>query len=136
MNQHPSVAFSHGQKISEYLETLDVPAALLALDQTILLSNSRLQRIRPGGEDAGLRVGEALGCMYTQTLGPCGETVACILCKLKNTVEHTLLTGEGLRGVQMSYPHQSQARRTLSITTEKMGSAVLVMLAAPQDPLA
>jgi hypothetical protein len=128
MNQHAVVSLSYGQGISDYLETLNAPAALLALDQTILLANSRLQMIRPSQEEPGLRVGEALGCMYAQTLGRCGETVACILCKLKNTVEHTLLTGEGLHGVQMSYPHQSEARKTFSITTEKMGSAVLVIL--------
>jgi hypothetical protein len=87
--------------------------------------------MRLAEDKAGLRVGEVLGCMYAQTLGRCGDTVACMLCKLKNTVEHTLLTGEGLRGVQMSYPHKEQARKTFTIKTEKFGQAVLVILATP-----
>jgi hypothetical protein len=121
----------YDRKVADYLETLNVPAALLSTDQTVLLSNSLLQRIQRGHDETGLRVGEMLGCMYTQTLGRCGETVACILCKLKKTVEHTLLTGQGLQGVQMSYPHKTQARKTFMITTEKMGRAVLVMLTLP-----
>ncbi len=123
-----AVVSSRGKNLVEYLEFLGAPSALLDHDQTILFSNSRFREMMVDHDAPGLRVGEALDCMYSTTLGRCGDTVACLLCKLKRSVEHTLLTGEGLRAVSISYPHKADSRRTFFITTEKVGSVVLLML--------
>jgi hypothetical protein len=116
------------ERLAHFLESLAVPAVLLAPDQTVLASNSRFQDMAHAHEITGVRVGEALGCMYTSTLGMCGETVACLLCRLKRSVEQTWATGEGLRGVPMSYPHSQDARRAFTVMTEKVGDAVLLMI--------
>ena len=114
--------------LSDYLESLAVPAALLAQDHTVLFANHHFQDMRLGMDVLGLRVGQVLGCMYSPLLGSCGETVTCILCSLRRSVEETQLTGQGLRDVPIAYPHKEDVRRTFSITTQKVGDAVLLML--------
>jgi hypothetical protein len=121
------LASSPEDKLVDYLESLGVPAAVLSQDLTVLLANTRFRKTL-GHDGIGLRGGEALDCMYSEMLGRCGETVACILCSLKRAVEQTLRSGEGMRDVPMSFPHKEEVRRTLAITTERVGSSVLVLM--------
>ncbi|HEY9595528.1 MAG TPA: hypothetical protein VHE79_13705 [Spirochaetia bacterium] len=114
--------------LTAYLESLGPAAALLAEDHTVLFANRRFRALKPDGEVLGVRIGQVLGCMYSPLLGGCGETVTCILCSLRRSVEQTLITGEGLRAVPVSYPHQHDMRRTFSLTTQRTGDAVLVLL--------
>jgi len=124
------VLSSHDKKLSGHMESLNSPAAIVAQDYTILLANKRFRK-KVSHEVVGLRVGEAMNCSYSAVLGRCGETVACLLCTLKKSVDHTLLTGEGLRGMRMSYPHKAEAQRTSIITTVKVGDGVLLLLGTP-----
>ena len=124
---------SHDKKLSAYLESLDMPAALLSQDQTVLLSNGRFQRMAPNRNVEGLRLGDVIECMYAPLLGRCGETVACLLCKLKRSVERTWVAREGLRGVSISFPHKAEGRKTYTITTEIVGSAVLLLMGSPSS---
>jgi ferredoxin len=124
-----TILSSSSEKLSAYLESLDGPAALLSEEQVILVSNSFFQKMTSNREVVGRKVGEVLECMYTPLLGSCGETVACGLCKLKISVEHTSLTGEELRKVTLSVPHKAEARRTFTITTGIVGGAVLLVMA-------
>ena len=117
-----------GEQLSSYLESLATPAALLANDQTVLESNSSFQKMTLAHDIVGSKVGEILDCMYAPLLGRCGETIACMLCSLKRSVEHTWLTGEGLREVQLSLPHKAESRKTFRIITEKVNGAVLVLM--------
>lgn len=122
---------SRDGKLSAYLESLDVPAALVSPDHIILEANSRFRDAASRQDAVGLRVGEALDCMYAPLLGRCGETVACLLCGLRKSVEHTWLTGEGLRRVPLSFPHKAESRKAFAITTEKIGGAVLLLMTSP-----
>jgi hypothetical protein len=119
---------SRDEALSAYLESLELPAALLAQDRTVLFANRCFQEMKIGQDVLGLRVGQVLGCMYSPLLGRCGETVTCILCSLRRSIEETQLTGQGLRGVPIAYPHKEDVRRAFNITTEKAGDAVLLML--------
>ncbi len=125
---------SRNQTLSDYLESLAVPAALLAQNHTVLFANRHFQQMKVGADVLGLRVGQVLGCMYSPLLGRCGETVTCILCALRRSIEETQLTGQGLRGIPVAYPHREDVRRTFSITTQKAGDAVLLMLEPPAAP--
>jgi hypothetical protein len=129
-----SLGSSGDVEISEYLEVLEHPAALLAKDHTIIVANNHFRTLRLHEEAIGVKVGEALECMYSATLGRCGETVACILCALRRSVEQTWLTGQGMRGVPMSYPHRATERKRVEVNTEKVGDAVLVIVSNPPDP--
>jgi hypothetical protein len=119
---------SGDEKVSAYLESLEMPAALLAQDHTVLVSNTQFQQMASHREVAGLRLGDVLECMYSPLLGRCEETVACLLCSFRRSVEHTWLTGEGLRQVPLSVPHKAEARKTYAITTERVGDAVLLLV--------
>ncbi|MGA2614548.1 MAG: hypothetical protein ABSG38_14010 [Spirochaetia bacterium] len=123
-----AVISSGGKNLTEYLELLGAPSVLLDQEQTILFSNSLFREMMTDHNAPGVRVGEALDCMYSGTLGRCGDTVACLLCRLKRSVEHTWLTGEGLRAVPISYPHKADSRRTFTVTTEKVGNSVLLVM--------
>jgi len=114
--------------LAQYLESLDHPAALLRQDHTVMVANQRFRSLQVDKAVIGEPVGDVLGCMYAPLLGRCGETVACILCSLRRAVETTWLTGTGLREVPMSYPHKAEKRRSVTVTTEKVGHAVLVIL--------
>ena len=119
---------SDNEKVSAYLESLEVPAALLAQDHTVIRSNSRFQEMASRHDVAGLKLGDVLECMYSPLLGRCEETVACLLCSFRRSVEHTWLTGEGLRQVPLSLPHKVETRKTYAITTERVGDAVLLLV--------
>jgi len=121
------------EMVSDYLESLQIPAALIARDQTVLASNGRFQRMAPNREIVGHRLGKVLECMYAPILGRCGETVACLVCRLKSSVERTWLSGEGLHGVPFSFPHKEEGRKTFSITTEIVGGAVLLLMGTPSS---
>jgi hypothetical protein len=113
--------------LSRYLESLDIPAVILSQDHMVLDSNTLFQRMASGREVVGNRVGEALDCMYAPLLGICGETTPCLLCKVRRSIEHTWLTGEGLREVPFSFPHKVGVRKTYGITTERVGEAILLL---------
>jgi hypothetical protein len=121
------------EKRSAYLESLDMPAALVSQDQVVIESNALFLRMASGNVVAGTRIGEVLDCMYAPLLGLCGETVPCLLCKVRRSLEHTSLTGEGLREVPFSFPHKGEIRRTFAITTEKAGDTILLLLGPPSS---
>lgn len=123
-----AVLSSSLEVVSNYLESLRIPAALIALDQTVLSSNGRFRRMAPNRQIAGHRLGEVLECLYAPILGRCGETVACLVCRLKRSVETTWVTGEGLRGVPFSFPHKEEGRKAFTITTEIVSGAVLLLM--------
>jgi len=126
---------SGNEELSRYLESLSLPAALLAQDHTVLFANRHFQDMQAGDEVMGLRVGQVLGCMYSPLLGQCGETVTCLLCALRRSIDETRRSGTGLRGVPIAYPHKDDMRRTYTITTQNAGDAVLLMLEPPaNDP--
>jgi hypothetical protein len=126
-----TVLSSRGVVVSGYLESLRMPAALVARDQRILFSNGRFRKLAAGREVVGRTIGDALECIYSPLLGRCGEAVVCLLCRLKSSVENTWLTREGLRGVPFSFPHKEEGRRRFSITTEIVGDAVLLLMDPP-----
>ena len=128
-----AVLSAQEEKLSAYLEALDIPAALVSQDHTVLSSNSRFQKMAPRGNGVGLSLGEVIECMYSPLLGRCGETVACLLCRLRRSIERTLTTREGLRGIPISFPHKAEGRKTLTITTEMVGNAVLLLLGTPDS---
>ena len=123
-----AVLSSRDSVVADYLESLRIPAALVAQDQTVLSANGKFQGMGSSGSVVGLKLGEALECMYTPILGRCGDTVACLLCHLKRAVESTWVTGEGLRGVPFSFPHKAEGRRSYSIMTEIVAGAVLLLM--------
>ncbi len=127
---------SRDDRLAECLDSVDWPAAILARDHTVLLSNDLL-RESSNAEAGDQRIGEVLGCINAALLGKCGETFACFLCGIRKSIEHTITTGEKLHGYETSLQKRSGANQALRITTEKAGDAVLLVIEArfPGTPL-
>ena len=123
-----SLMSSRSGELPDYLDALPHPAALVKPDHTVLFANGHFRRLQEQRTVIGRQVGDVLECMYAPILGRCGETVACILCSLRRAVERTWLTGEGQREIPVSYPHKAAARKTMTVTTERVGDAVLLIL--------
>jgi hypothetical protein len=121
---------SRDEKLWDFLDFLDRPAALLARDHTVLFSNSRFRRkFRKFDHDVvGLRIGEIFGCKHAAAPGRCGETVYCLHCQLERVLELAWISGERLSDTRASLLHRSGARKTYTVTTQKAGDAVLLMI--------
>ncbi len=124
---------SQDGNLPQYLDSLNHPAALLTPGHVVLFANRQFRDLQLDKTVVGQQVGDVLECMYAPLLGRCGETVACILCSLRRAVERTWTTGEGLRGVPMSYPHKVELRKSVNVTTERVGQAVLVILESSSE---
>jgi len=114
---------------TDYLESLDVPAVLIASDHTVLDSSSGFSALLAKSRDEihGKRIGEVLDCTYATTPGPCGETDACFMCGFRRFIGLTLLTGEKLPEFEIGLNHKSGSRR-FTIRTEKFNKVVLLAL--------
>ncbi len=120
------------EELAECLDSLEGPAAIIARDHTLLLSNDLLGR--DSGTDAEKpRIGEVLDCVNAALLGRCGETMACFLCGIRKSIEHTLKTGERLFRYQTSVQKRSGANQIFMITTEKAGGTVLLIIEVPSE---
>lgn len=114
----------------DFLETLNAPAALVARDLTVSISNSRFQEMtkKNAGGIEGRRIGEMLDCNDATPDHPCGESSACLHCWLKRLIELVRLTGERLSETPISIQHKSGASQTFKVTTEIAGDAVLLKI--------
>jgi hypothetical protein len=128
-----SVLSSGDRRLSAYLDSLNVPAALIGEDQTVLMANEHFQGMAQNSDVVGSTLGEVMECMYAPLLGRCGGSAPCLLCRIKRSVDHTWSTGEGLRGVPVSFPHKAEGRKTFTIATEPVGGAVLLLMGTPSD---
>jgi len=118
------------EKLVDCLDSLDKPAAILACNHTVILSNELLEdssKLEAGKP----RIGEVLNCVNAALLGRCGETVGCFLCGLRKLVKHTQRTGEKLSDMRVNLQNRSGANQTLLLSTEKAGSGVLIIIETP-----
>ncbi len=113
---------------SRFLEAVESPAALIARNHTIVLSNAPLRRMLEGADrgSAHVRIGDAVGCAHALTRGPCGETCACPHCGLKRIMELSRITGETLAGIELTFRQISGADCSFTLSAEKAGEAVLL----------
>ncbi len=106
------------------------PAAFVTRDHTILFSNIRLLKAlsKFNHDVIGRRIGDVLGCKNAASLGQCGDTVGCIRCGIRKSIELTRTTGERVSGIPTDFQHKSGARGKLRITTDKVREAVLLII--------
>jgi hypothetical protein len=121
---------SGDEKLSDCLEQLNTPAALVAGDLTVLLANSQLRRMLFIHDVVGLRIGKALGCSYASLPGRCGEASVCLQCEMRKAVVFTHFSDGRLSEKTISLAHTTEAKKTFTLTTEKAGEAILMMITA------
>ncbi len=119
-----------GDRLSAFLDSVDRPAALVARDHTVLHSNSLLGRLlsKFGHDIVGLRIGEALECVYAGSERPCGEGEVCLHCGLRRLVELARISGEKIAQFPLVLRHRSGESQAFTFATEKAGEAVLLMI--------
>ncbi len=123
-----SLLSSRDETLSEYLEALGRPAALLSSNLTVLFANFKFCKalmIFPH-DIVGRMIGEVLNCVYTSTPGSCGETVSCSLCDLKKLIE---LSQKEERSIytQVDYLRKPGILMRMEIIVKKAGEAILFM---------
>ena len=120
------------EDISDFLDSLDQPAAIVARDHTVLHSNNHMSKMleRFDHDIVGLRIGEALECRYSASDRRCGENEVCLHCGLRRLVELARISGERITEFPLTIRHRSGESQTFKFATEKVGEAVLLVIAA------
>mgnify|MGYP006280444429 CR=1 FL=1 len=98
-----------GLKLGEYLDGFDVPIAAVDGDARIISWNDKMAAIigRPREEASGLLCGEAMECHHARLPGGCGRTAHCKTCAIRNSIEHTVDTGEPCHNVPATLSAES-----------------------------
>ncbi|RJO65776.1 MAG: hypothetical protein C4523_15395 [Myxococcales bacterium] len=118
-----------GQKLSEYLDTFDVPVVAVNPDGRLIAANRRMAKLlgKTPREMFGLLGGEAMECQYARLPGGCGRTSHCYACTVRQTVMATMQSGEP--GVRVpAYLNQEDQRLRLLISTYREGDCVRLVV--------
>lgn len=117
-----------GQSLGEYLDQFKFP--VLVVDNTcrILAANQEMADMIGRGERElfGLLGGEAVECVYSRFEEGCGNSVHCRTCTVRNTVIHTIETGESLHRVEC-YVDLDTGRTPFFVSTVKLDKSVQVL---------
>jgi len=84
-----------------------------------------------GGEVEDRLAGEVVECVYSDFPGGCGRTEHCEACTIRNSLDETVGSGRSLKRVpayQYIKTPDGIRRKTISISTEKKGSYVLLRI--------
>jgi hypothetical protein len=119
--------------LSSVLETLDLPAAYVNRDLTVMTSNRLFKKLfGKFTHDTGLRIGEAMQCQSSTLHGRCGETSLCLHCGIRRLVDLARITGEKFNDIPLVVRDNSGAEQLLRFSFTKAEDSILVML--KEDP--
>lgn len=120
-----------GQVAQGFLDSLSAPVFVINEDSRLIGSNAAARKLvswRAEIEPFALG-GDVFGCAFAILPEGCGETVHCKECTIRNSVTHTLETGETLEAVPAYLNQRSEdaiMRIRFLITTENVGRFVLL----------
>jgi hypothetical protein len=88
-----------GQPISEFLDELQPPVLVVQDNARVIAANAAARKMltREQLEICGDLPGEVIGCRHAGETGGCGQTIHCKSCAIRQSVTHTMNTGEPLR---------------------------------------
>jgi hypothetical protein len=129
----------HPQPLADFLESLPGPVMALNTEGRVVSSNERLLAVVGKGRSAALdRLGgEVISCIYSELPGGCGQTVHCLGCTIRNSVNDTRATRQPKTRVPtyayVRTPDGGVVKLELLISTECAGKLVLLRVdeAAP-----
>lgn len=120
-----------GRSLDEYLNSFAEP--VLVVDQTgrIITINGMGQQVlsKPSDQIEGYLGGQVFGCLYAKEEGGCGETLHCLSCVIRTSVEETHRTGTAHHRVPACQDLDTVAGPRLTrfvISTEKIEDVVLL----------
>jgi hypothetical protein len=114
--------------MGEFLDRFEFPVLVVNENCRILAGNHKMADMigRSDREMYGLLGGEAVECVYSRLEEGCGETVHCRTCTVRNTVLHTIETGESQYRIQC-YVELDRGRIPFYVTTVKLDRSVQVV---------
>jgi hypothetical protein len=117
----------HGLSLGEYLDRFEFPVLVPTETCRIFAANQAMADMigRPDREVQGLLGGEGVACIYSRLEKGCGNEVHCRTCTVRNSVLHTLETGETLHRV-MCYVERDGGRQPFYVSTVKLDRSVQV----------
>lgn len=121
-----------GQSLGQYLDRFDVPVLVVTDTCRILAANQEMADLigRSEREVHGLLGGEGLECVYARLEEGCGKEVHCRTCTVRNTVLHTLETGESLHRVEC-YVEGDNGKKPYFISSVKLDRSVQLVFEPP-----
>jgi hypothetical protein len=121
--------------LSSVLETLDLPAAYVNRDLTVMTSNTLFKKFfgRFVHDAAGLKIGEAMKCQSAARDGHCGEAPLCLHCGIRRLIDLARITGENFADIPLIMRDKSGSQHLLRFSFAKAEESILVMLKADPD---
>ena len=118
-----------GPSLGEYLDRFEIPVLVVDEACRIVAANQEMADMIGRGERemCGLLGGEAIECVYSRLEEGCGNEVHCRTCTVRNTVMHTIQTGESLYNVEC-YVELDRGRAPYRVSTVKLDRSVQVVI--------
>jgi hypothetical protein len=84
-----------GRSLTDYLQSFAEPVLVIDQDGRVITVNEPGRKVLNKGikEIEGYLGGEVFGCEHSKEPGGCGETLHCLSCVVRSTVERTYHTG-------------------------------------------
>jgi len=100
----PGIVEEIGVPMDEFLDSLAPPIIVVQHNRRILAANSAAKALMSKSHNkiTGQLGGYALGCIHADESNACGQKLHCMSCAIKNSIMHTLTTGEPLSNVPAS----------------------------------
>lgn len=122
-----------GRSLTNYLQSFSEPVLVVDQDGRIITVNDSGQEVLSKNitKIEGYLGGQVFGCLHSREPGGCGETLHCLSCVVRNTVEETYKTGIAHHRIPacQDLDTVSGPRTTrFIISTEKIEKAVLLIL--------
>ncbi len=119
--------------IYDFLDTLKSPVVILEDNATVWGANKAARALlgKEHGQVHGKLGGVVFECAYSYLPGGCGKTEHCAGCTIRNTVTHTLKTGESTRLLPVILKQKSKDGAQdiqLYISTEKADNVVVLKI--------
>lgn len=122
------------QSLRDFIDELEVPVVVFKNDEKALTANAMaceiLHKKFPEIEDC--RNGDIIGCPNAKKAGGCGKQVECASCVIRESILHTLKTGESRENIQ-AFPDiemfgGEMTRKRIAISTERVGEVVMLRI--------
>ncbi|TFH28312.1 MAG: hypothetical protein E4G98_05440 [Promethearchaeota archaeon] len=119
--------------IQDLLNEMDGPILMQNSDGRVFAANHAAQNTlkKKISEIQGKLRGDVIECVYAALPGGCGYTEHCSACIIRQTVQITHETGQSQNGIKASHFHitpKGPKRYWITISTEKVGDAVLLRI--------
>lgn len=123
----------HGRSLNDYLRQFKEPVLVIDQNGRAITANDAGQQLlgKEMDEIEGYLGGEIFGCQHAQEEGGCGETLHCLSCVIRNTVEETYRTGIPHHKVPACQDLDTVAgprKVRFIISTEKIDHSVLLKI--------